>query len=190
MPKAAIPRIASRRSKTPGKQPPRQVPAKSRKEHRTIIPMPHVERIRERFISGQSIRKLAREESRDQETVSKIVKAPEMQAYVQNLREKYYGLGDLALDGLRRALQNSKDGRIAADVLRSIGVIPSVEEAQALTRPTQAASPETEEEKVKAEMVKLVTVAWERAKMFNMPAPTLLDDEVGEAIPLEKPEDI
>ena len=160
------------------KKSPRQSPAKPAKRYRTTIPLPQAERIRQRYISGQSIRKIAREEKRDQETVARIVKGPEIQNFVQDLREKCYGLGELAVEALRRGLKNSKDGRLAVELLRSIGVIPSAEEAGVIDRPVQVVASMTEEEEVKAQMFKLVNAAYERAKMFNMPMPTLDDTEL------------
>lgn len=178
MPQEAIRKVPLKRSSRTKKQPPRQDRAKPAKKPRTTIPLPQVERIRQRYISGQSIRKIAREEKRDQETVARIVKGPEIQSYVHNLREKYYGLGETALEALSRGLKNSKDGRLAVELLRSIGVIPSAEEAHTVARPVQVVAPMTEEEEVKAQMWKLVNVAYERAKVFNMPMPSLDDVEL------------
>ena len=68
-----------------------QYPPRSAKNPRTIVPPPQSARIVERFITGQSIREIAREERRDRATVTKIVKGPEIQSYIQALREKFYG---------------------------------------------------------------------------------------------------
>ena len=49
------------------------------KAPRTSVPPPQSARIARRFISGESIRKIAREENRDRETVKRIVQARDMQ---------------------------------------------------------------------------------------------------------------
>ncbi len=162
----------------------RRIPSKPAKKPRTTIPSPQVARIIQRCISGEGIRKIAREEKRDPGTVAKIVRSEEVLGYTQKLREQYYGLGELALDGLRRALEKSSDGRLARELLRNIGVIPNSEEAHALERQMQQAEPATEEQAVKAEMLKLALGAYERAKMFNMPLPALDDPELPQTEPL------
>ena len=74
---------------------------------------------------------------------------------------------------MRRGLDCSNDGRLAHEVLRNLGVIPNSEEAHALQRQMKQAEPATEEQAVKAEMLKLVLGAYERAKMFRQPVPAL-----------------
>jgi hypothetical protein len=151
----------------------RRIAPKPAKKPRTTIPSPQVARIIQRYISGEGIRKIAREEKRDPGTVAKIVRSEEVLGYTQKLREQYYALGELALDGLRRALEKNSDGRLAHELLRNIGVIPNSEEAHALERRMHQAEPATEEQAVKKEMLKLVLGAYERAKMFRQPFPAL-----------------
>ena len=71
------------------------------------IPAPQSERILQRFIVGQSIREISREEGRARETVTKIVRSDQMQSYVQAMREHFYGLGGDALAAVQHALSNS-----------------------------------------------------------------------------------
>lgn len=100
------------------------------------IPPPQAARMMQRYIAGDSIREIARVEGRDRGTVTRIVQSEEMQAHVQQMREQYYGLADLAMDNLRRALEQNSDGRLAHEILRNLGVIPTAEEA-ALQRTPQ-----------------------------------------------------
>jgi hypothetical protein len=65
-------------------------------------------------------------------------------------------------------------------------VIPNTEEAHALERRMHQAGPVTEEELVKAEMLKLVCSAYERAKMFNLPLPALDDPDSPQIEPLNE----
>jgi hypothetical protein len=87
----------------------------------------------QRFIGGESIRQIAREEQRDRATVTKIVRSDEMNAFVQRMRERFYGLGFDALGAVQHALQERKDARIGYQLLTDIGVVPSAEERYAIS---------------------------------------------------------
>jgi hypothetical protein len=91
----------------------------------TMIPAPQRERIMQRHTLGQSIRRIAREENRARETVTKIVRSDDMRAYVTGLRERFYGLGDLALSAVEHALSLAKDSQLGYRLLIDIGVVPS-----------------------------------------------------------------
>jgi hypothetical protein len=111
----------------------------STKKPRTIVPPPQSARIMERYVAGDSIRQIARDERRDRATVTKIVRSDEMNAVVQKMRERYYGLGFDALDAVQHTLQVRKDGGLGRQVLTDIGVIPSPEERYAIaTQPDRA----------------------------------------------------
>jgi hypothetical protein len=105
---------------------------RSTKNSRTIVPPPQSARIMERYISGASIRQIAREEQRDRATVTKIVRSDEMQTFVQQMRERFYGLGFDALGAVQHALQIQKDARIGYQILTDIGVVPSADERHAI----------------------------------------------------------
>src|SRR5882724_6165650 len=76
---------------------------KSTKAPRTIVPPPQSQRIMQRFVAGQSMRQISREEGRARETITKIVRSDEMQIFVQQMRERFYGLGTDALDAVRHS---------------------------------------------------------------------------------------
>src|SRR5580704_6251782 len=86
---------------------------KATKQTHFHVPAPQRERIMKKFICGEGIRKISREEHRSRGTVSRIVNSTEVQSYVQGLRAEYYGLGTEALDALRRAFRKCIDGKIA-----------------------------------------------------------------------------
>ena len=88
------------------------------------IPAPQIERIKQRHIMGQSQREIARAEGRSRPTIAKIVKCKEMQALVQEMRERFYGLAPDALATIEYALREQKDARIAYEILRDAGVVP------------------------------------------------------------------
>src|SRR6266852_945196 len=94
------------------------------KNPRTNVPSPQSARIIKRFISGQSIRKIAREEKRDRETVKRLVQSDEVREYVLKLRAEFYGLGSDAVDAVQHQLQVEKNGRLGLEILKCIGVVP------------------------------------------------------------------
>jgi transposase len=67
----------------------------------------------QRYVGGESIRQIAREEQRDRATVTKIVRSDEMNTVVQEMRERYYGLASAAADAIEHTLRVQKDGRTA-----------------------------------------------------------------------------
>lgn len=88
------------------------------------IPAPQIERIKQRHIMGQSQREIARAEGRSRPTIKRIVKSEEMLAYIQEMRERFFGLAPDALATIECALREQKDARIAYDILRDVGVAP------------------------------------------------------------------
>ena len=105
---------------------------RSTNKPRIIVPPPQSARIMQRYVGGESIREIARVERRDRATVTKIVRSDEMNAVVQKMRERYYGLGFDALEAVQHTLQVRKDGGLGRQVLSDIGVIPSPEERYAI----------------------------------------------------------
>jgi hypothetical protein len=108
----------------------------STKKPRTIVPPPQSARIMQRYVGGDSIRQIARAEKRDRATVTKIIRSDEMNAFVQEMRERYYGLAPDALATIEYALQEQKDARIGLEVLRDIGVRPQKGESVQLPATT------------------------------------------------------
>ncbi len=95
------------------------------KKPRTNVPPPQSARITKRFIAGQSIRKIAREEGRDRETVKRIVQARDVQEFVALLRLQYFELGSDAVDAVHHQLKEGKDARLGLQILKDVGVVPS-----------------------------------------------------------------
>ena len=77
------------------------------------------------YLLGKSIRQIAREQHRDPATVSKIVKSPQMERVVLDMKEKFFGeLIPRALQSVKFALEVETDGRLGYQVLVDSGVIP------------------------------------------------------------------
>ena len=81
-------------------------------------------RIMQKFVVGKSTTDIAKEEGIDRETVRRIVKAPEMDSYVEAKRELWRGLCDDALEVVREKLKEG-DKEVALRILESNGVIPA-----------------------------------------------------------------
>jgi hypothetical protein len=157
---------------------------KSTENPRTLVPPPQVERMMKRYVAGESIRQIAREEQRDRATVTKIVRSDQMNAVVRKLREEYYGLGCDALDAVQHALKVQKDGRLGHQLLANIGVIPSAEERHAMAAeeairaerasltPFEAAITEGEEGQRFHVAYGMACSMEESAKAFDIPLPT------------------
>jgi len=146
------------------------------------IPGPQAARILQRYIEGQNIRSISRDEGRDRGTIRRIVKTEEMHMHVQQMREQYFGLAEMAMEGIRRALAQSTDGRLAHEILKNVGAVPTNGDIAAIQNQMQQVGPVTEEQQVKAEMLKLVTVAYERAEMFGQAKPSIADLRVPKQI--------
>jgi len=81
-----------------------------------------------RYIAGQSIREIAREESRGRATVTKIFRSEEMNTFVHRMRERLYGLGCDALAAVEHELRVRRNGRLAYQLLTDIGAVPPPQE--------------------------------------------------------------
>jgi hypothetical protein len=150
---------------------------------RTIIPPPQSARIMQRYISGESLRKIALAEHRDRATISKIVKSPEVAEYIEVLREKFYGALEIAMDALLDELRNPNSktrGWLAFEMLKSGGVIPENDQKVKLELPVQQPDPDTEQAGIKKIAVALVEGAIERHRFFGLPLPEA--DEVEQSL--------
>jgi hypothetical protein len=134
----------------------------------------------ERYVAGDSIREIAREERRDRATVTKIVRSDEMKAVVQNMRERYYALGFDALDAVQHTLRVRRDGGLGRQVLTDIGVIPSTEERYAVANqpdkgtltPFEIAVAEDEDGQINRVAYGMACAIEESARCFGTPLPT------------------
>jgi hypothetical protein len=169
------PQALSVKSKAQKRNATNQKRPRASKNRKSRIPPPQAARIMQRYVAGENIREIARVEGRDRGTVTRIVKSEQMQTHVQQMRQLYFGLAGAAMESVYRALQQSSDGRLGHEILRNLGVIPNAEELSAIQRQMQQTGPMTEEELVKAEMLKLLTGACERAQMYGHPKPRLED---------------
>jgi hypothetical protein len=85
---------------------------KPAKRSRNRVPPPQRERILQKYVAGKSVALIAREENRNRESVTRIVRGDEIQELVQRMRAEFYGLAFDAIEAVRHTLQQQKDGRI------------------------------------------------------------------------------
>ena len=134
------------------------------------VPPPQRERILQRYVAGESIVKISREEHRNRETVTRIVRSEDMERFVRAMREQLYGLTGDALTAIRHSLQEKKDGRLAFDILSAIGVIPSSEDRRLMA--AEAARTQTQgnavQRKVREQLIDLFCA---HGKMFGSTSP-------------------
>jgi hypothetical protein len=133
-------------------------------------------RIMHNYVVGKTQVDIAKEEGIDRESVRRIVKAPEMDSYVEAKRELWRGLCDDALEVVREKLKEG-DKEVALRILESNGVIP----VPGTTFNIQPATKPTGDERVKELMGAFAGVAIERARVFKTPFPEVQEvaDKIG-----------
>ena len=160
-----------------------QNPPTSTKMTRTIVPPPQSARIMQRYVGGESIRQIAREEQRDRATVTKIVRSDEMQAFVQRMRERFYGFAFDAMDAVEHSLKQQNDARLAYRMLSDIGIVPSAGERYSIAAqpsfidkstmtPLELAIAEDEDGRINRVAYGAACVIEESARVFGTELPT------------------
>jgi len=131
---------------------------------RTRVPGPQRVRVMQKFASGKSIVQIAKEENRNRETVSRIVHSEEMHAHVERMREKFYGLADLAIAAVQQALEDG-DAQVGYRILLDMGVIPSPEQRMQIQAAPAANDPN---QGFKDQMAKAAEIMVERMKIYGV----------------------
>jgi hypothetical protein len=129
-------------------------------------------RIMQKYVVGKTQTDIAKEESVDRESVRRIVRSPELTAYVEEKRELWRGLCDDALEVLRQKLKEG-DKEVALRILESNGVIAP--RGATLTHNVQTAPKPSQDERVKNLRACFADVMMERAKVFHTPFPELAE---------------
>ena len=140
---------------------------KQPKDLKSYLPAPQIQRIQQRHIAGEKNSAIARAEGCDRHTVARIVKAPEMKAYVAEMKERFNGFAQLALDTIEAGLTTLKDTRLACEVLKGIGVIDPRGNTVAID--VERESDEAREKRLKIEWLGAVSLlAMERNQVFDI----------------------
>jgi hypothetical protein len=161
----------------------RQSQPRSTEKPRTVVPPPQSARIMQRYVGGESIRQIARNEKRDRATVTKIVRSDEMQGFVQKMRERLYGLAFDAMDAVEHSLQRQNDARLGYRILTDIGIVPSAGERYSIATqprsinksamtPLELAMAEDEDGRINGAAYGAACVIEESARVFGTGLPT------------------
>jgi hypothetical protein len=142
---------------------------KPTKKTRNRIPPIQRSRVMEKYALGRNQTSIASEEKINRESVGRIVKSAEMEAFTEEIRERWRGLCDAAVESVRRLIAKD-DRQTVLRVLESNGVIPP--EGTTLNHIQTAPKP-TGYERVKNLRAAFADVMLERAKAFKTPFPEL-----------------
>jgi hypothetical protein len=132
----------------------------------SLVPAPQVERIKQKFVQGYSIRKISREEGRARQTIVRIVRSEDVQNFVKEMQQELWGLIPAAIGALRHELETNKNSELAYQIVRDIGVFPP---AMIL----QPSSPYDSDTRVKQIMGEFVKIALERNRIYGTPMPEI-----------------
>jgi hypothetical protein len=132
----------------------------------SLVPAPQAERIKQKFVQGYSIRKIAREEGRARQTIVRIVRSEDVQNFVKQMQEELWGLIPAAIGALRHELETNKNSQLAYQMIRDIGVfLPA--------RIQQPSSPYDSDTRVKQIMGEFVKIGLERNRIYGTPMPEI-----------------
>ena len=107
-------------SKRPKKTP------KDSKIDRKVIPLTERERIAQMYMLGKNKSKLAAETGHTRKSVARIIKEADIPKYVEHVRGRFVGLGELAVETLEKRMK-SGDWELAYRFLTDSGIIADVE---------------------------------------------------------------
>ena len=142
--------------------------------------IPPVQRIRvmQRYACGQNQTAIAREERLNRESIGRIVRSEEMQAFTEEIRERWRGLCDAAIQSVCRLIAKD-DKQTVFRVLESNNVIPP--QGAALNHNIPTAANPNQDERVKNLRACFADVMMERARMFKTPIPEIQEvaDKIG-----------
>jgi hypothetical protein len=148
-----------------------QYPATSIKKrgNGSYVPPAQQERILNRHILGESMRKISREEHRDFRTIAKVLRnnPGKLREHLELCRAQFCALAIVALETIRRAMENG-DVRLAYRVLVDGGAVPPPGYFPWVTQPESTETPETIGKKKFID--ELVEMAMEPAEDHGLPS--------------------
>ena len=135
---------------------------------------PHVQmRVLDKYAAGKKLQDIVREEHISRSTVNRIVRTKELDAYIEEKRESWRGLCDIAIEVLREKLVKEKDKGLAMRVLESNNVVMPA--AMTINQNIVKETKTTEDDRVANLRAKFADVMMERAKVFKTPFPELAE---------------
>jgi hypothetical protein len=145
---------------------------KPAKKVRNIIPPIQRLRVMEKYAMGRNQTAIAREEGLNRETIGRIVKSAEMEQFTEEIRERWRGLCDAAVESVRRLIAKD-DRQTVLRVLESNGILAPQGQIQNLSAPT--ATKPNEDDRMKTLRACFADVMMERARVYKVPFPELAE---------------
>ena len=100
----------------------REHPRKTTNRPASYLAESKILRIQKRYLNGQNKTEIAREEKCDRQTVARIVKFPEVQNFIAQAQQEFFGLIPDAMQAVRDSLRVEKNAMIGLTVLERTGV--------------------------------------------------------------------
>ena len=145
---------------------------KPAKKARLRIPPIQRLRVMEKYALGRNQTAIAREERLNRESIGRIVKSAEMEAFTEEIRESWRGLCENAIQSVRRLIAED-DKQMVLRVLESNGILPP--QGAALNHNIQTAANPNQDERMKNLRACFADVMMERARVFKTPMPELAE---------------
>jgi hypothetical protein len=141
------------------------------KPAKTRARIPAFQRIRilQKSAMGKSQRAIAREEKINRESVGRVVHSEEAHEYLAEIRGRFLGLCDVAIEAIRGRLEQG-DAALGERVLTACGIIqPRGQPVNYSAQPQDALA--NEDESVQKTLSAFGRIAMERARVFDCPMP-------------------
>jgi hypothetical protein len=145
---------------------------KPAKKARNRIPPVQRLRVMEKYAMGRNQTAIAKDENLNRESVARIVKSAEMEQFTEEIRERWRGLCDDAVESVRRLIAND-DRQTVFRVLESNGIIPP--QGAVLNHNIQAAAKPNQDARMNTLRACFADVMMERARVFKTPFPELAE---------------
>jgi len=150
---------------------PTAIQHKPAKKTRNRIPPVQRLRVMEKYAMGTNQTAIAREEGLNRESIGRIVKSEEMDAFTEEIRGRWRGLCDAAVESVRRLIAKD-DRQTVLRVLESNGILAPQGQVQS---PVQPATKPNEDDRMKNLRACFADVMMERARLFKTPMPELAE---------------
>ena len=148
------------------------VQRKPAKKTRNRIPPMQRLRVMEKYALGRNQTAIAREEGLNRESIGRIVKSAEMEQFTEEVRERWRGLCNEAIQSVRRLIAKD-DKQTVFRVLESNGILGL--QGAALNHNVPTAANPNQDERAKNLRACFADVMMERAKVFRTPFPELAE---------------
>ncbi len=148
------------------------VQRKPAKKARHRIPPIQRLRVMEKYALGHNQTAIAKQEGLNRESIGRIVKSAEMEAFTEEIRESWRGLCENAIQSVRRLIAKD-DKQMVLRVLESNGILPP--QGAALNHNVPTATKSHQDDRMNTLRACFADVMMERAKVFHTPFPELAE---------------